>query len=432
MTFAEAQERPFETIMSGPVAGAEGAAEFARRFSLDRLITADVGGTSFDTCLILNGRPQLLHQGKIAGLPVQAPWVDVRSIGAGGGSIAWIDKGGLLAVGPESAGAKPGPACYGRGGTLATVTDAAFHLGMLGEGRLASGLKLDGAAAAAAFAPLARALSYSLDDTAKGVIKIVSNHMSATIRELTIEQGLDPRDFKVLAFGGAGPMVATELARELDIDEVIVPPHAGNFSAWGLLGADLLRSRARTRVMPLVDTTVQEINRIASELLDDLRNGSGADAATTLEEIIEVSLDMRFDGQEHALTIAPAQERGYVTSSAADLEQRFREAYARSFGVMLQDRVQIVSIRAARRRVLPRRSEKHSYARGGATGEVQAFSFALDQRRAFRTIQRGDLPQGQRFEGPAIVYEPTTTTYVDADFSYGVDESGALSLRRKD
>lgn len=168
MTFAEAQKRPFETIMSGPVAGAEGAAEYARRFNLRKLITADVGGTSFDTCLILDGRPQILHQGSIAGLPIQAPWVDVRSIGAGGGSIAHIDLGGLLAVGPQSAGARPGPACYGRGGAAATVTDAAFHLGMLGEGLLASGLRLDAEAAAQALAPIAQRLSYSCDDAGSG------------------------------------------------------------------------------------------------------------------------------------------------------------------------------------------------------------------------------------------------------------------------
>src|SRR6185437_9061032 len=132
MTFAEAERRPFETILSGPVAGAEGAAELARNLDLGDVITADVGGTSFDTCLITGGRPQVMYEGKIVGLPVQTPWVDVRSIGAGGGSLAWVDVGGLLRVGPGSAGADPGPACYDRGGTQPTVTDAAFLLGMLG------------------------------------------------------------------------------------------------------------------------------------------------------------------------------------------------------------------------------------------------------------------------------------------------------------
>ena len=155
MTFAEAEERPFETIMSGPVAGAEGAGELARSLGIDNLITADVGGTSFDTCLVSGGRPQLMYEGMVVGLPVQTPWVDVRSIGAGGGSIAYIDVGGLLQVGPQSAGADPGPASYGRGGTEPTVTDCALSLGMLGEGKLASGITLDVGKARVAIEPVA-------------------------------------------------------------------------------------------------------------------------------------------------------------------------------------------------------------------------------------------------------------------------------------
>jgi N-methylhydantoinase A len=430
MTFAEAQKRPFETIMSGPVAGAEGAAEYARRFDLNRLITADVGGTSFDTCLILDGRPQLLHQGSIAGLPILAPWVDVRSIGAGGGSTARIDRGGLLAVGPESAGATPGPACYGRGGTVATVTDAAFHLGMLGEGLLASGLRLDAGAAAVSLAPIARELSYSCDDAARGIITIVGHHMAGAIRELTIEQGMDPREFKLLAFGGAGPMMGTQLARELNIAEVVVPPHAGNFSAWGLLGADLLRSRARTRIMPLDGAAVLEINRIIGELLIVLRQ-EATGLARSLSEQIEISLDLRFDGQEHTLTIVPEHERGRVKSDLPELERRFRETYLRSFGVSLQDRIQVVSVRAALRRVLPRRQEKSSLAPSGVSATINAFSFAAAKRCDFKTSYRASLPPGARLRGPAIIYEPTTTTYVDVDFSYGVDHNGALTLRRE-
>ncbi|HVX92094.1 MAG TPA: hydantoinase/oxoprolinase family protein, partial [Xanthobacteraceae bacterium] len=178
MNFDEARERAFETIMSGPVAGAEGAAELTRALALGDLVTADVGGTSFDTALIVDGRPRLLYQGEVADMPIQAEWVDVRSIGAGGGSIAWIDAGGLLQVGPHSAGADPGPACYRRGGTHATVTDAAFYLGMMGEGRLPSGLTLDRGAAEAALAPIARQLGYTVRDAAIGIIRIACSSMA--------------------------------------------------------------------------------------------------------------------------------------------------------------------------------------------------------------------------------------------------------------
>lgn len=432
MTFHEALERPFETINSGPVAGAEGAAEFARRFGLERLITADVGGTSFDTCLVMGGRPQLLHRGTVAGLPVQTSWVDVRSIGAGGGSIARVDAGGLLVVGPQSAGAEPGPACYSRGGMLPTVTDAAFHLGMLGDGALASGLHLDATRAADALAPLAKALDYTIEQAARGIVVIVGSSMANTIRELTIEQGVDPREFTLLAFGGAGPMMGTQLARELGLRDVLVPPHAGNFSAWGLLGADLLRSRARTRVMPLDDASLEIANGVVRELLASMDDG-GSGIGATLDDRTEIALDMRFDGQEHTLTIEPEHRHDRIVSTVADLAERFREAYRRSFGLALSDRIQLVSIRVARRRPLPRRSEKIAYPPAREIAPtIEAFSFARDRRCTFAARHRGSLEPGVRHAGPAIVYEPTTTTYVDADFSYGVDAHGNLLLRREE
>src|SRR4051812_18244139 len=266
MTFPEATARPFETILSGPVAGAEGAAELARTLDIDALITADVGGTSFDTCLVTGGRPQVMYEGSIVGLPVQTPWVDVRSIGAGGGSLAYVDVGGLLRVGPGSAGADPGPACYGRGGTQPTVTDAAFLLGMLGEGTLASGIRLDADRARAAMEPLAEQLGFEVQDVARGIMTIAAANMANAIREITVEQGVDPRQCTLAPFGGAGPLFGTLLARELEIREIVVPPFAGNFSAWGLLGADLPQTEARTRIMQLSEDSVGDAGRLLDEL----------------------------------------------------------------------------------------------------------------------------------------------------------------------
>ena len=272
MTFNEAMDRPFETIMSGPVAGAEGSGELARTLNLGDMVTADVGGTSFDTCMIINGRPQLMYEGQVVGLPVQTPWVDVRSIGAGGGSIAYVDEGGLLRVGPRSAGADPGPASYGRGGKEPALTDAAFLLGMLGEGKLASGIGLDKEAAKEAFRPVADALSYSIEEAARGVMTIASATMANTIREITIDQGIDPRELSLLAFGGAGPLMSTLLARELDVARIIVPPHAGNFSAWGLLGADLTQATARTQVLSLSESGLSQGNQFLEEMFEELES----------------------------------------------------------------------------------------------------------------------------------------------------------------
>lgn len=430
MTFADAQERPFETINSGPVGGAEGAAELSRRLHLPNLITADVGGTSFDAALIIDGRPRLLNRGEVDGMPLQTNWVDVRSIGSGGGSIADVDVGGLMTVGPRSAGAEPGPACYGRGGVLPTTTDAAFYLGMLGEGALASGLSLDREAAERAFQPLAEKLGYTVEQAAKGVISIASSHMASLIRDLTMEQGLDAREFRLLPFGGAGPMMATQIARELGIDEIIVPPHAGNFSAWGLLGADLLRTRARTKVMPVSEKAIEEANAILAELVPVLM-AEQTTRGSKLAETLTVTLDMRFSGQEHSLPVTPEQANGRIVASAAEIEALFHDIYRRTYGATLENQLDLVTVRVSRRRALPARRENYEYDRVGKIGTGDYHSFAHDRRMPFTTIQRGDLSPGQRHEGPAIIYEPTTTTYVDADFSYGIDANGCLILRRK-
>lgn len=430
MTFADAQERPFETINSGPVGGAEGAAELSRRLGLPKLITADVGGTSFDAALIIDGRPRLLSFGEVDGMPLQTDWVDVRSIGSGGGSIAEVDVGGLMTVGPRSAGAEPGPACYGRGGTLPTTTDAAFYLGMLGEGALASGLCLDREAAERALKSLADKLSCGMEQAAKGVIAIASSHMASLIRDLTMEQGIDAREFKLLPFGGAGPMMATQIARELGINEIVIPPHAGNFSAWGLLGADLLRTRARTKVMALTDKAIEEANAVLSDLVPLLMAEQAAGKAK-LEETLTITLDMRFSGQEHTLSATPKQSQGRILSNATEIEALFHETYKQAYGATLENRIDVVTIRASRRRALPARREKYEYESVGKKGSGQYYSFAKDQRLRFMTAQRGDLVVGERYSGPAIIYEPTATTYIDADFSYGIDQNGCLLLQRR-
>lgn len=428
MTFAEADERPFETIMSGPVAGAEGAAELTRRLGLGDLITADVGGTSFDTCVIVNGRTQLLYQGKIADHPLQTPWVDVRSIGTGGGSIARLDSGGLLVVGPESAGAVPGPACYGRGGAEPTVTDAAFYLGMLGEGRLASGLVLDHTKAEAALQRVATALNDDVAATARGIMAIVGASMANTIREITIEGGLDPRKMTLLAFGGAGPLMATELARELDITHIVIPPHAGNFSAWGLLGADLVQSRARTRIMRLSDAAISNTGVVLEQLFASL---TARDQGAYDRAIREAALDMRFAGQEHTLTVWPTTLEGRLACTVDELRSTFLRDYATAFGTTLNGEIEIVSIRASLRRPLPRRAESPHAGPEVAQAEkkFQAFSFAFSRALEFAIVHRSSMVSGVKRVGPLLIIEPTTTTYVDADFGAEIDAAGCLHLR---
>ena len=429
MTFDEAEERPFETIMSGPVAGAEGAGELSRQKNNINMVTADVGGTSFDTCLILDGRPQIQFEGKIVGLPVQSPWVDVRSIGAGGGSIAYLDDGNLLRSGPRSSGAQPGPACYSRGGTEPTTTDAAFYLGMLGEGNLASGLKLNRDLAENALNSVGSKINLSAFDTAKGILKISSANMADAIREITIEQGIDPRELKLLAFGGAGPLMSNLIAKELDIKEIIIPPFSGNFSAWGLLGADLLQMTAQTKILRLNEKSINECNQILERLFEDLQERQKINFEI-LETIKEISLDMRWMGQEHTITLKLNNEKlGKITSSEDDIKKMFVSEYEKTFGSKLDTIIEIVSIRASLRVPLPRKTSRgliNEELSGSDQESIKCYSFDSDSIEEFKIIQRNKIEE--EFSGPAIILESTAVTYVDKNYTVKKDNSDHLII----
>lgn len=429
MTFAEADERPFESIMSGPVAGAEGATELAQRLDMPNLITADVGGTSFDTCLITEGRPQVLFEGSVDGMPIQTPWVDVRSIGAGGGSVAWIDVGGLLRVGPRSSGAEPGPASYGKGGAEPTTTDAAAVLGMLGPGRLASGIDLDFDAATKAIDTVASPMGFTTHDTAKGILTIASANMANSMREVTVEQGIDPRELGLLAFGGAGPLVGCLLAQELDIDKVVIPPYAGNFSAWGLLGADMTQSTAQTRIMTVDEAAIETAGKVLGELYEELRSRiEHTDDAT----VAEASLDMRYRGQEHWIPVDVPIQDGRIVADVDQILEAFAEGYLRTFGSTMDEAVEIVAVRATLRTPLPRLNERpvQAVSRTEAVTDHQAYSFFEKKFRPFQVVERETLEPERVYAGPMIVAEPTATTYVDSNFSLTVDAGGSMLLER--
>ena len=430
-TFAEAAERPFETIMSGPVAGAEGAGELARLLGIGDFVAADVGGTSFDTSLIVDGRPRLLYEGTVVGLPVQTPWVDVRSIGAGGGSIAYVDAGGLLRVGPQSAGADPGPAAYGRGGTEPTVTDAAHMLGMLGDGRIAHHIALDRELSRKSLEPVATRLGFTAERAARGVLEIVTATMSNLMREITIEQGTDPRDLWLLAFGGAGPMLGTMLARELGVCGVVVPPHAGNFSANGLLGADLVQASARTRIMRLSEAGIQAADEILQSMFEELeaRQDAGGGAVRTRH----VGLDMRYAGQEHSITVEiHSDASGRIGWNADAVRAAFTRDYERAFAVTMDEAVEIVSMRATVRSPLPERQWGSVAAVDGTVDEsVRSWSFESGDWRQFAVVDRDSLGSGSELDGPAIILEPTTTTYLDSGHQAKVHETGCLMISRE-
>jgi len=430
VSFDEASSRPFETVMSGPVAGAVGASTLCRDLGLDLAITADVGGTSFDTCLLVGGRPTVKYEGEVVGMPLQTPWVDVRSVGAGGGSIAYVDSG-LLSVGPRSAGALPGPACYGRGGTEPTVTDAALTLGMLARPTLASGLVLDVDAARASLSGLAEELGLDVEHVARGVMQIAGASMAGAMRAVSIEVGEDPRDGALIAYGGAGPLFGALLARELGMGTVVIPNHAGNFSAWGLLEQDMVRSAALTIVAPLRADGIAAAEDALAKLFAQLDERAEHRVAGAITH--EAEFDLRYEGQEYSLALAVPIGDGRFTETPEQIVARFAGDYARTYGHSFEVGVTIVSVRAIERTALPRpsetaRSSKPAAARTGET--ARAFSFAADDWLDFEVIDRAGLAPGDTFAGPAIVLEPTTTTYVDADLQGSVHQTGVLLLTK--
>lgn len=424
IAFEEARIRPFETVMSGPVAGAVGASTLCRTLDLDLAITADVGGTSFDTCLLVEGRPTVKYEGAVVGMPLQTPWVDVRSVGAGGGSIAHIDNG-LLGVGPQSAGAVPGPVAYGRGGTEPTVTDAAVTLGMFARTTLASGLELDVDGARDSLTDLADELDLEVETTAQGVIRIAAAAMAGAMRAVSIEVGQDPRNGALIAYGGAGPLFGSLLARELQIGTLVIPNYAGNFSAWGLLEQDMVRSAALTIIVGLDADGIAAAERTLNDLFTQLEER--VENRVAGERTLEAEFDLRYQGQEYSLALPIPLADGKVQESPEEIAQRFAAAYERNYGHSFEVGTTIVSVRAIERTALPRPADRPTaVGEAAATTTAQAYSFAADEWREFTVVDREGLSPGDAFAGPAIVLEKTATTYLDIGMEGVVHSSGAL------
>jgi N-methylhydantoinase A len=308
------------------------------------------------------------------------------------------------------------------------VTDAAAVLGMLAEGSLAGGVTLDVDAAAAALAPLGERLGLSVDDVARGVVTIVTANMANAIREITVEQGQDPRTCTLMPFGGAGPLFGTLLAHELELGQIVVPPVAGNFSAWGLLGADLVRTASRTRIVPLDDALAGTVNTMLDELFATL---AGRVREQEQGER-EVGLDMRYTGQEHFLTIRAPSADGRLDVDASALREIFTRDYDRTFGHTMEGAVEAVAVRATVRDRLPRRAaERHATGPAAPERTFDAWSFTRGERLPFRVVDRASLAVGSVLAGPAIVLEETATTYLDAGWQARVHESGSLFLTQE-
>ncbi len=414
MSVEEAARRPVHTLLSGPAAGVRGALSAAAEEGFADLVTFDMGGTSTDVCLVEGGAPAVSSESSVGGLPFRTPAVAVHTVGAGGGSLLWVDPAGALRAGPSSAGADPGPACYGRGGTEPAVTDAHVVAGHLDPPRFLGGrLKLDEAAAAAALEPLARRLGVGVAAVAAAGLRAVGAQMAAAIRVVTVERGRDPRDFALVAFGGAGPMHACALADALEMPAVLVPPYAGALSALGLLATPLSADAWRTRVMGL-GSDPEAAAALLAELRDDAlasltRQGAGAAGISYL-------IDCRYQGQAHEVPVAVDDARPAALEA---LEEAFAAAHRARFGWDARgDRVELVTFRVR--------------ATGPAPGlRLPAVPASAGPPRSGRGYLREELGAGAVLDGPCLVWGDDSTTVVGSGWRATVGRVGTLILRRR-
>ena len=425
-----AGEQPVGMLMSGPAGGVLGAAEYGRAIDLPNLITFDIGGTTCDVSLIKDGKPTLVRDRLVEGFPALTPFIDIHSIGAGGGTIIWADQTDMLRVGPHSAGADPGPACYGRGGQEPTITDAYVVLGLIDPDAFLGGkMPLDPGLARRALEPLARRVGMSLQACARGALTILDHAMVAALRVVSIERGHDPRDFTLMAFGGAGSLHIGSLARELGMRQGLVPRYPSLFSAWGILAADIRHSYTRTVNRMTEGVTTDEMNAILSGLHRDGEDQLGRDQIDPEAMHFLPTVDMRYAGQEHSVNVAcPPQLDSTAMSS---LIERFHQAHERAYTYRLpDDPVIITNIRldAVGRQRSP---QMVAWPVKGAvddalTGHRLVYCEAEQEPVHTPIYARDRLGASVRLSGPCIVEEETATTVVLPGQSLRVDAFGNL------
>ena len=434
ISIEEAARAPVRTVLSGPSAGVMGAVWLAAELGRSSFVTFDMGGTSTDVSLVSDGRAALTFEREIDGIALRVPGLDIHTIGAGGGSIARCDSGGALRVGPESAGARPGPACYARGGTAATVTDANLMLGRLGSrGLLGGTMGLDRGAAEAAIDRLAVELGLSPVETAHGIIAVVNANMAGAVRLVTVQRGVNPSGLTLLAFGGAGPLHAGALARELGIRSVVVPPSPGLLCALGLLVEDLRTDAVRTHVSRLDGETLPRLDKLFAEMEAEALAWLERERVPAGRRSLERWLDMRYVGQNYELLV-PVPEEVWPALQLGPLRQRFLGMHEAAYGYAAPDEpIQVVNARlVARGRpdppVLPKSprasvdvadalTERRPVYLEGAGGFVECPIY--DRRR---------LGAGHALAGPAVIEQFDSTTLLHPGQRADVDDFGALVI----
>jgi N-methylhydantoinase A len=433
MTASVARDIPIAMLESGPAGGAIGAAQLAKMIGYKNVISYDMGGTTAKTSIITGSYPETTDRYLVEERPILLPVVDLREIGAGGGSIAWIDEGGAMHVGPQSAGAVPGPACYMRGGEDPTVTDANLQLGILDpEYFLGGGMEISPELGHDAIQKVADHFNLSIDEAALGIVKIVNTNMAGLLQSMTVKRGYDPREFAMVAFGGAGPIHAAAIATELQIPTLIIPPHSGVFSAWGMLMADLRHNLEQTHIVELDEADVAVISGMFDDLKARIKDTFAKENIGDSKISFSYALDLRYVGQEHTLTVdisAPITE-----SNKPAIASAFDDLHLRVYGHNAPEELkEIVSLKLIGIGKITKPALEQ-IPQGDETPPATAKLTERDvyigngKYMPFSIYQRDKLLAGNIIPGPAIIEEITSTTIVERAQVCQVDEYGNLII----
>ena len=428
--FEQAQEHPVKLAQSGPTAGVVGGAFSASLAGFDKVITLDMGGTSSDISLV-DGQPQLTSSSKIHGHPIKIRAIDFSTIGAGGGSIAWIDPGGMLKVGPKSAGADPGPACYGYGGVEVTVTDANLVLGRINHKGFLGGDRelIPNLAAETIRNKIADPLGIPVETAADGIVEIAIMNMIRALKVVTVSKGFDPRDFTLIAFGGAGPMVAARIAEEIGIKKVIIPFSPGTLSALGLLVAPIQEDYVITRISRIQETSLEYIIRCFNELEQKAVEIFNRQKIDIQEVIYKRSLDMRYLGQGYEVNVPINGKISELTHEK--MIHAFNELHEMSFGYTMKVDLEIVNIRLSAIVLpvipkIPKMELSQSQAKPAAAGVRKVFF--KDEFVDTPIYSRDEMLPDAVLDGPAVIEEANSTSVVFPNQSVKIDGYGNLII----
>ena len=432
----EAQSKALLSLMSGPIGASVGAKVLSERIDKPNLICIDMGGTSFEVSLVIDGKEAVVSEAEFEGFPVLTPMVDIHSIGAGGGSIAWDDAGSLR-VGPKSAGAEPGPACYGMGGEEATVTDANVVLGRIDPGNFLGGsMRLDAELSRSVVSGLGQSFDLSTDQMAEGILAVVNSKMANAIRTMTISKGIDPRGFALVANGGAGPMHAVFIARELGIETIIVPEVAGAFSAWGMLTSDIRH----------------DVSKSFNNGFDEIRWDKVLDGFMGLEKELEGLmrdegverkqmrfyryLDIRYSGQEYFVSVPIARDTTPVVQYAERFKRDFHKLYQHTYGHSNpEEKVELANIRVEARGEITARQEAQQPELATDQDRSQPSRirpvYFDSKRRDTEFIHRATLDTEQTRRGPVVIVEKSCTTVVPPGYTVQVDRYRNLVIEKQ-